>query len=143
MQPYRNNYPFDLFPTFWENLDVLIGEGRLFSVRACYDEIVYQEDELADWAKQRRHIFWEHTEALQQELKEVLSQVPTLYEAHTDRSGGDPYIVALARFKNAVLVSDEQRSRKKKDLTIHQACDKLNIQSMRVVEFMRKEQWRF
>ncbi|NJN73021.1 MAG: DUF4411 family protein [Limnothrix sp. RL_2_0] len=143
MEPYGKNYPFDLFPTFWENIDQLIEEERIFSVRACYDEIIYQDDDLAKWAKLRRKVFLKHTESLQKELRVILEVVPSLYEAHLDRSGADTYIVALAKLKNAVVVSDELKKRKKKALTIHQACDQLNIPSMRVVEVIRKEQWRF
>lgn len=143
MEPWNKHYPFEIFPSFWKKIDDMIDEGTIISVRAVYDELSRYDDELLAWAKQRREIFLEPTEDIQNVVRQVLCTAPKLYEAKTDRSGADPFVVALAKLKNATLVSDEKRVARRKDITIHQACDLLEVPSMRVLEFIREQGWTF
>lgn len=51
-------YGFDIAPTFWEWLDEQQEKELIASIQPVYDELVAGEDELAEWAKERKDSGW-------------------------------------------------------------------------------------
>jgi len=50
-------YAFELCPGFWAWLDVAPSSRKVRSVQAVLDELIVQEDELAQWARSRERFF--------------------------------------------------------------------------------------
>ncbi len=51
-------YDFDIFPSFWEWLDDEQEKGNILSIDAVYKELIQGDDELVEWAKERKDSGW-------------------------------------------------------------------------------------
>ena len=67
----NEHYGFDLCPGYWNWLDNEHAAGKVFSVRKVYDELLAGQDDLSDWAKQRKGFFLEPDDATRASLEEV------------------------------------------------------------------------
>ena|GEM_PF-3503404 len=67
----NEHYGFDLCPGHWNWLDNEHAAGKVFSVRKVYDELLAGQDDLSDWAKQRKPFFLEPNDATRASLAEV------------------------------------------------------------------------
>lgn len=140
---WNKYYPITSFPSVWEKIDLLIKCGQIISVKSAYDEISKVEDEIFRWVKARKHIFIEHDEAIQKSVTNILQKTPELYEADKDRSGADPFIIAAASVKGCIVVSNEHPTARRKAMTIHEACNRVNVRSTNILGFIKDQNWVF
>lgn len=105
-------YGFDIVPGFWEWLDRMVEVGQLYSTVTVYDELTEGDDELAQWAKDRRNtgLFVEHESGAQLEFQRIADHVARNYERqHADPflAGADPWVIAQALADGATVVTRE------------------------------------
>ncbi len=136
-------YPPEHFPSLWDRLADLIGDGRILAPKEVLFEAERKEDALHAWLRQRKNLFVEATEELQVEVAEVQRRFPGLTDPERRRGQADPYVIALARIKGAVVVTDEKRERKRKPITIPKACEALGIDWCDLLGMIRRESLRF
>ena len=53
LNAWQRNYPPDLFPTLWRNIEGLIDAGVLIASEEVQVELEKKDDEVHEWAKQR------------------------------------------------------------------------------------------
>jgi len=51
-------YGFDIVPAFWDWLDEKQENGQIASIKPVYDELLKGDDELSQWAKDRKDTGW-------------------------------------------------------------------------------------
>lgn len=54
IQAKNLHYGFDFCPGFWDWIDRANGEGEVFSISKVFDELRAGDDELTEWAQERR-----------------------------------------------------------------------------------------
>ena len=110
---WRDHYPIDLYPGFWECLQRFEQEKRLLSVDRVRDEISSPKN-LVTWLRQH----WRDTFALTTEPQtaRVFSQMQTWVQAndqllpaakHEFASAADGWLAAYAKVHGTVLVTNE------------------------------------
>ena len=64
--PYQNFYPFDIAPSFWNQLKNKLALDEVSVLDVVRDEVIAGDDELSDWLKQIQgmHILQEYTKVL-------------------------------------------------------------------------------
>ena len=50
--PYQNFYPFDIAPSFWNQLKNKLALDEVSVLDVVRDEVIAGDDELSDWLKQ-------------------------------------------------------------------------------------------
>jgi hypothetical protein len=106
-------YSFQIAPGFWEFLDQEANAGHIAASSRVYHEIVDEtDDDLADWAKNRRGppLFIDPDAAVQAALTEIVDYVHATYPpVHAQRflSGADPWIIAHAKVHGGTVVTLE------------------------------------
>ena len=106
-------YGFDFAPSFWEFLDQKVQEGILRSSTMVYGELTEDsEDELAQWAKERRDsgLWVPPTEPVQTMASVIMNWVHENFEPMRSAkflNGADPWLIAHARIDNGVVISHE------------------------------------
>ena len=105
---WQERYPIENFPSFWAKIDGLIHQQRLFSPLEVLNEIAKRSDELHARLKERRAMFHELDEAVQIEAANILRQFPRLVGQKKIRTSADPFVIALARVKGLLIVTDEK-----------------------------------
>lgn len=136
------NYRIKSFPSFWSNIDELIDDGVIAAHVEVLRELEKQEDELYDWAKARLHLFREIDEHIESAVRKISKQFPTLVDYRRDRSGADPWVIALAFVEGAAVVSDENRGKRDKP-KIPDVCEKLGIRHVRVADLIEEQGWQY
>lgn len=138
------HYPFDLFPTFWERMDALSKDQRLIAPEMLIQELSAKDDDCLKWVSDRKDtIISPVDEALQQTLSEIMASFPALVNIEKNRSGGDPFFIALAKVRNCTLVTGEVLTGSEKKPRIPDVCQKMNIPFINILGLIRAEKWKF
>ena len=113
----RRYYAFDLVPRFWTSLEQLAQDGRLRSVDRVKQELEKGHDRLAEWAVRDFADGFASTDTAEVlvEFRKVMAWV-TAQTQFTDAAkqqfagGADGWLVANAKAKGCVVVTQEQLS---------------------------------
>lgn len=129
------------FPTFWRLLEELIEEGRLKASIEVYNELKKKDDEVFAWAKVHKDkLFVEIDEPTQDEVIDLMANYPTLVDTTKGRSGGDPFVIALALASDPHMIVVTQEDRGK--MRIPDVCNAVGVNCVNLAEMIEREDWR-
>lgn len=149
------HYPMRAFPTFWENFDTLIREGRVQSPITVLEEISRKDDELTEWSNNNHdRVFCDHTPSILEKVGEILDIFPDLIDPSKEYDQADPYVIAMAIDKRiqqslspqeTIVVTEERINprRKSKKTPIPLVCKHFKIPCLTIVEVILSEEWTF
>jgi hypothetical protein len=104
---WQRHYPPDVFPTLWVKLDTLIGTGEIISSEEVYVELKRKADDLHDWIQARKQMLVPLDQAIQVQAVALLNEFPRLVDTLRGRSKADPFVIATALERGAVVVTGE------------------------------------
>jgi hypothetical protein len=104
---WRRNYPPDVFKTLWASIEVLVDQGEIIASEEVYVEIAKKDDDLHDWIQARKSMLVAPEEAIQERVAELLGKYPRLVDTLKGRSQADPFVIATAIERGAVVVTGE------------------------------------
>jgi hypothetical protein len=146
----RRDFPQDVFPGVWENIEKLGASGRLIAPTEVLREIERGDDELVSWVRQHRKLFKKPDQAQLMAVREILAAFPVLAQASKETPEADPFVVGLAKAGNDaagssllpdrdryIVVSEERRR------ATPQACSRYGIKCITLLDLFRREGWRF
>ena len=133
-------YPADIFESLWDEIDTFIQSGIIFSSEEVLDEIKKGDDNLVDWAKERKDIFLESDEEVQNIVKIILRSHAALITGSRRQNDADPFVIALAKKTGYKLVTDERRSGGNQPPKIPNVCDDYDIECINFNDFLRENQ---
>lgn len=134
---FRRVLPYDIFPTFWNrDLPSLIDSGDLRATEIVRWELEEDDDEVLHWVDEYAALFVALDVAIQEQVKEILSQHPRML--HAGRSGADPFVIALARMNEATVVCEERPGKETRP-KIPDVCESFGVQCIAIVELVREE----
>ncbi len=136
-------YPIEVFPKLWSGVEQLISTGRLIASAQVRQELERREDELLAWARQQEGLFQPLDEEVQLAVQEVMGQFPGLVDIQRQRSTADPFVIALAKVRQATVLTQEGYSNRLDKPKIPDVCDALGVPHMKLLELIRTEGWRF
>ena len=136
------SYPRDVFPTFWAQLESLVGDNRVLAPRDVYLEVRKISDAAGDWVSSHREIFVATDLDLQNQVAEVLARYPGMIDVSGRANAADPFIVALARLRGLTVVTQE-RPGSAQSPKIPYVCKGLGLPCVNLIQFMRAEGWTF
>lgn len=129
------------FPTFWRLLEDLIEEGRLKASIEVYNELKKKDDEVLAWAKiHKDKLFVEIDEPTQDEVIGLMANYPTLVDTTKGRSGGDPFVIALALASDPQMIVVTQEDRGK--MRIPDVCGAVGVECINLADLIEREDWR-
>lgn len=140
---WRRNYPPDIFPKWWELFEESINNGLVRATEEVKEELSKQDDELYSWARNHHQLFLPIDELIQLEVKDILESYPRLVENKKNRTIADPFVIALAKINNAIVVTCENLANRPDRPNIPDVCRGLNIDYVDLLGFMRSMNWRF
>jgi len=142
-----NFYP-GRFPAVWTNLDGMVAEGRLLSVREAFKELDHSgtKEYVRKWIKLNKTIFVLPTEEETLFVSEIFKVPHFQYMVgHKQLLVGtpvaDPFLVACAKVRRACLVTDE--ASKPNSARIPIVCSHFKVDCITLEEFMEQEGWEF
>lgn len=140
---WQKYYPPDAFPSLWEKLGELFDQEWLVATEEVKHELEKKDDELLKWAKARPKMFVSIDCMIQVAVKEILANHPRLLDTKKNRSGADPFVIALAKVCNGRVLTDERSSNSTKNPRIPDVCSSMGIPCIRLLDLIREKQWVF
>ena len=145
------DFPRDVFPSLWQQIEGLIGSGRLIAPREVRKEIELGSDELVRWAKKMRKMFMKPDALQTKEVQDILSNFPNLIDPASQKPQADPFVIALAKVGMGLQLGLQPASErvalteesKVKANRIPQVCTHFGIRSLNLIELFREENWKF
>jgi hypothetical protein len=141
-------YPTDVFPGLKARIEGLIGEGRLQAVALVQEEInAIGTPEMRTWAADQTGLYVPPDPALQAQATQIQIRYPDLVDVNNLHEQADPYVIALAKQRNWIVVSQETSAHEKRNprkrYYIPDVCRDLGISCINLLGLMRREGWSF
>ena len=136
-------YPPDVFPQLWSNLEELVAAGELLAPDEVLSELAQKDDDAHKWAKKNSAMFVPLDAEVQEATTEILSEFPRLVGAMKDRNRADPFVIALAKIKQAVVVTAEKSIGTRDRPRIPIVCEHFDIGHRTLLQLIREKGWTF
>lgn len=137
-------YPQDSFPAFWSKVDNLIEENRLLISEEVWEEVKDYDKPAKDWLEGRKTTVLIPTDdTVAVEVRTILGQYPHVVKSFKNRNRADPFVVAVARIHEAVVVTGEGDDGNEKRPKIPFVCLQLGMRCIKLIDLIRLERWQF
>ena len=104
---WQRHYPPDVFPTLWRKVEEQIDAKAIVSSEEVYRELSKKADDLHAWIMARKEMLILSEESIQVRVADLLAKYPRLVDTLRNRSQADPFVIATAVEKGAVVVTGE------------------------------------
>lgn len=142
LDAWVRHYPPDVFPTIWERMDQAARAGQIFVIDEVMTELKRKDDGIYKWIEDRESMIVSIETDVQSCLVEIMANYPRLVDTKKNRSGCDPWVIALAQARGLSVVSAEKASGSLVKPKIPDVCKDLAVPYVEVVDFFRKQGWR-
>ena len=144
---FGNYYP-ESFPSFWTDIDTLIGAGMLLSCKEVKKELELQSpsEHLNTWVDNHSYLFTEPTGDEMKCVKEIFcvkhfQQLIGKKQRLRGLPVADPFLVARGAILSACVVTEEVR--KPNAAKVPNICEHFSVRSTNVQGFLIEMGWRF
>lgn len=141
LNSWRRFYPPDVFTSLWDRIDELIAKGILVASEEVLVELGKKDDEVYRWARQRLQMFVPIDGQQQQLVRNILAIYPTLVDTRRNRSGADPFVIALAQLEGRTVVTYESPSNNPSRPHIPDVCVGVGIRCISFLKLIRERGW--
>ena len=141
-------YPPDIFASLVGRVEELIASGQCSAVGLVKEEIdAVGTPELRAWAKKHPALFVALKSPVQVEAASIESRYPDLMDPKSLHQSADAYVIALAKVRGGIVVSQETSAAEKRSAKrthyIPDVCRDLGIPCINLLGLMRREHWTF
>ena len=133
------------FPSFWKLLEDAISAGVVAASVEVLNELSKKDDAVFDWCKRMAgNLCVEIDDDQQEHLQHIMGTYPRLVDTVKGKSGGDPFVIALARVRHgAIVVVSEEDFGRKESPRIPDVCHAEGIPCYKLADFIEDRGWRF
>ena len=143
INPWNRQYPRDVFPGFWRDIEELIENGLAICAEEVRREIEHKDDDINHWLTDRAHMIVPFDRGIEEAYIEVINKFRAYAKRTQARNQADPVVIALAMSRNLVVVTEEKREPGSASPKIPDVCDHFGVVCLSIVEMMRKEGWSY
>jgi hypothetical protein len=141
-------YPPDIFVSLGTRIEELIAAGRCSAVELVKEEVdAVGTPELRAWARNHPALFVSLNPLVQVEAASIESRYPDLMDPKSPHESADAYVIALAKVRGGVVVSQEtsvaEKRSSRRNHYIPDVCRDLGIHCINLLGLMRREKWTF
>lgn len=147
--PSNLYYPMDFSPAYWDMIDVHIASGSIFMIEQVYQELTKGKSDVCDWIKERKSdnfVKEFYDEDTQKEFRKIADFVQANYRTEVASeflSGADPWLIAVCKVHQTILVTNETYTTSKKKVKIPNICDEFNVKYINDFAMIRELKVKF
>ena len=119
----------------------MINAGDIIASEEVLEELGRKDDEVHQWALERRQMFIPLYPDIQQSVINILTKHPRLIDNRNNRSGADPFVIALAQVENCTVVTYETLSHSLNRPRIPDVCLDMGIRCINMTDLFREQGW--
>ncbi len=145
IEGWTRDFPPDIFPHVWTKMEELIDNGVVLASEEVLVELEKKHDKAYEWACKRKHIFipTNGDGKIQEAVRSILQNHRKLVDTRKNRSGADPFVIALAMVKHLSVITAENLSGSLERPKIPDVCEALSIPYLNMVDLFREQGWQF
>ena len=137
-------YPEDNFPALWQRVDDLIDAGRLVISEEVWHEVEVKTMTAKEWCVGRLDRIVVKTDAqIAATVRGILTDHPRLVMNMKGRNRADPFVMAVAQARGAIVVTGEGSDGTPTRPKIPYICDDMGLPCLRFLGVVQNEGWRF
>jgi len=121
----------------------MIANQTLRATEEVLIDLSRKNDEVYEWARKRRDMFVPLYEDIQLAVKEIMKQFPRLIDSRRNRSGADPWVIALAQVEKLIVITSERYANNLEKPRIPDVCDAIKIRCINMHELIKEQGWHF
>jgi hypothetical protein len=138
---WEERYPIDHFPNFWKLLEKAIEDGKILAPVAVLDETEKKSKELHEWLKDHDGMFVELEEDVQLAVRDILASHPRLVMEKKQRYAADPFIIAIAKLKGFMIVTEERPTGNLNRPNMPDVCSDYGLRYISLLQLIKNENW--
>jgi MinD superfamily P-loop ATPase len=115
--------------------------GVLFASDEVLRELGKKDDGAHDWMEARPQMVVKLDSEIEQHVQEIMARYPRLVDSKKGRSGGDPFVIAVARARSLTVITSENATGRTDIPRIPDVCRELGIRWLRILDFFREQRW--
>jgi hypothetical protein len=143
LDAWVRHYPPDVFPTIWSQMDVSARTGEIFVIEEVVRELEKKDDGIHKWIKLRETVVVPIDSEVQENVVKIMAKYTRLVDSKKNRSVGDPWVIALAKARGLTVVTGEKATGNLAKPKIPDVCKDLGLPCIEMVDFFRKQGWRW
>lgn len=138
-------YPVSLFPGLWDKIDELVKAGRIILSEEVWQEGRKHDAALKDWCDGHgKDALVVATDAkIAAEVQSLLAKFPKMVADMKGRNRADPFVIAVAKHRGAVVVTGEGADGNANRPKIPYVCGEISVECYRFIDIIRDEGWAF
>jgi Domain of unknown function (DUF4411) len=122
-------------------MDGAAKNGDIWIIEEVVRELKHKEDGAHAWVKKREAIIVPIDSDVQTHLDSIMHKYGQLVDSRRNKSGGDPWVIALAQARGLTVVTGEKPTHNLARPKIPDVCGDLGIPCIGIVDFFRKQGW--
>lgn len=134
---WQRYYPRDVFPSLWDRIEVAINSEEIIVSEEVYRELERKSDDLHDWVKARKQMLVALDEPIQLRATQILAEFPRLVDTQRGRSQADPFVIATALEKGAIVVTGEVLTGNLEKPRIPDVCQAKGVRCINFLQMIR------
>lgn len=140
---WNRYYPPDVVPGLWEKIEAMVDEGHLIASEEVLRELSKKDDGAYSWAKRQSGLFVPTDAAVQLEVRSILKTHQRLIDTRKNRSGADPFVIAVAKVYGCKVVTGERPNNHPQKPHIPDVCNDMGLIWMDILQLCREQEWSF
>jgi hypothetical protein len=141
LDAWLRHYPIDVFPTIWARLDNATSDGIVFASDEVLRELEKKDDDAYGWMQARPQMIVPIDTEIENVVIDLMRRFPRLVDTKKGRSGGDPFVIAVAMVRGLTVITGENATGKLDSPRIPDVCRELDIPCITMLKFFREQQW--
>lgn len=143
IEAWNKYYSPKFIPSYWDTLDQLGKQGRIFLPQMVFEEITRSDDKLLKWLKTSNIAIRPITEPVIRCLKDIFDANPLhehLVDSVKQRSLADPWVIAHAIHEKACVVTKETKNTASNSsrIRIPNVCDNMKVRWINDFQFIEE-----
>lgn len=136
-------HPRDIFVQMWTQLESSIAVGEVMTAEEVFNELARGDDDLSEWMENQPGLVIPFDDDCERALTVVNDRCPTLVDIDSERSLGDPFVVATAIITLGTVVTAEKPRKDQVNgpMKIPDACQEMSLACIDWFEFLRAIGW--
>jgi rRNA-processing protein FCF1 len=148
IQAWQKYYSPSICPSYWEVLNNLGIQDRIFIPKAVFEEITRTEDDLSKWIKTSNIPVRELNASVTKCLSNIYAANPVhrfLVDNIKQRSLADPWVIAHAMSEDACVVTKEEKvtAVNTDKIKIPNVCENMKVRCINDFDFIGELEMRF
>jgi hypothetical protein len=123
-------------------MEEAVAAGEIFVIDEVVRELERKDDGIFKWVKNRENMIVPIDDGVQQRVKEIMSKHGRLVDSRKNRSGCDPWVIALAQERGLTVVTAEKPTRSLARPKIPDVCQDLGVSCIEIIDLFRVQGWR-